>query len=384
MEKRKIITMLIITVMVFSLVCSACGKQESNTIIETSIVESSYSIKECGEFYEGFAPVLYANTNDSDDVIFAVIDTQGSCVLSSKDGFRDSDGNEYRPTYCEKGGYKFTDTYVKPVYSEGKICLPTRDSNNDLVFCLIDSTGTVVYKINVTEKYMTASNFRLIYLGNCCWNLYSPNSVSLFICGRNGGEYDFDEESDDIECKELIDGYVLTRTHIADFYTNDYSYEVYNYEGKKTNVSLSQEELENIDKTDIEDLGHHVMMWMESSESSFSNEWHFYNIEKNKEWVLNPVENEYKMDVISDVYNENGDLIISASNYDDRKLFAYAFDTEGNKKTLGELDDFVGYIFCNYDTRIVNGSKGAVTYDDENLEYGYFDFEKEKFYPISV
>lgn len=354
---------------------------------ESQISESTnqeYRIKECGEFIDGYAPVLYSNVNNSDDVIFTVIDTQGNCVLSNKNGFKDSNGNVFVPAY-EKD-YKLTGSDGKPVYSEGKIFLPTRDKDNNLVFCLIDSTGAVIYDINVTERYNTSADFNVTFLGNGCWELSNGpyySKLELFICGKTGGQYDFGEGSEDLKCSKLIDGYVMTRTHKSDFYTDEYLYEVYNYEGKKVSTSLSQEKLEKIFKTDIKDLGNHVMMWEEASNAFFANEWHFYNIEKDKEWMLAPEEKDCTMDVISDAYNENGEIVISASNRDDKQLSAFAFDNEGNKKTLGKLNNFVGYIFCNYDTRAVNGSEGALSYDDEKMEFGYFDFNKGQFFPLT-
>ena len=48
-------------------------------------------------------------------------------------GFKDSEGNIFTPAYNKKD-YKLTGSDAKPVYSDGKVFLPTRDNNNNLVF----------------------------------------------------------------------------------------------------------------------------------------------------------------------------------------------------------------------------------------------------------
>lgn len=360
---------------------NAATAQQFPTQIESP---QKYRIKECSDFVDGFASVIYENTLNSEETVFAIINTQGKCVLSNLNGFKDDNGNVFTPAY-NKEDYKITGSDAKPVYSDGRIFIPTRDNNNNLVFCLIDSTGKVIYNINVTERYKTSSGYSIKFLGNSCWKITNGpyyDRLQLFICGKNGGKYDFGDGSG-MKCAELVDGYVLTSTYKSDFYTDEDTYEIYSYDGKKTSTSFSQDELEKVFKTDVKDFGSHVMMWETVPEGSSTNHWYFYNFEKDKKWVLSPNEKEYTMDLISNEYNENGEIIISASNYDDKKLYAYAYDNEGNRKTLGLLNDFKGYIFCNYDTRAVNGSSGALTYDDDKMEYGYFDFAKGKFTPLT-
>ena len=283
--------------------------QQIPTQIETN---QKYRIKECSDFVDGFASVIYENTIDLEDTVFAIVNTQGTCVLSNMNGFKDSEGNIFTPAY-NKDDYKLNDSDATPAYSDGKVFLPTRDNNNNLVFCLIDSTGTVIYNINVTERYKTSSGYSVKFLGNSCWKITNGpyyDRLELFICGKNGGEYDFGDGSG-VKCAELIDGYVLTSTHKSDFYTDEDTYELYGYDGKKVSTSFSQDELEKIFKSDVKDFGLHVMMWEAVPEESTTNHWFFYNIEKDKKWILSPVENEYTMDLISNEYNNNGEIIIS-------------------------------------------------------------------------
>ena len=125
------------------------------------------------------------------------------------------------------------------------------------------------------------------FLGNSCWKITNGpyyDRLELFICGKNGGEYDFGDGSG-VKCAELIDGHVLTSTHKSDFYTDEDTYELYGYDGKKVSTSFSQDELEKIFKSDVKDFGLHVMMWEAVPEESTTNHWFFVTIQNNKKIV---------------------------------------------------------------------------------------------------
>ena len=124
------------------------------------------------------------------------------------------------------------------------------------------------------------------FLGNSCWKITNGpyyDRLELFICGKNGGEYDFGDGSG-VKCAELIDGYVLTSTHKSDFYTDEDTYELYGYDGKKVSTSFSQDELEKIFKSDVKDFGLHVMMCVYLHKRNFEISNSRHADERNTNW----------------------------------------------------------------------------------------------------
>lgn len=399
-------------VLFISLILALCGCNRSvpdngeifpsdastqNIVSDTKTLSEKYELVECGNFTDGHAVARFTG-KETGKTILAVIDKNGKAVLSNINGFLDSSGENYIP--CDDIFEYAANRNI--AYSNGYLLIPAKSESGDFAFCLINSKGEVVNKFNSDDFDRGDYSIEIWFLGNGCWKLRGSrgngltdggDSDSIYICSATEGAYLYDLDNPDISdysCHHIGGGYVLLNKTLANFDTNEEVCELYNYKSEKIeSKELNQFFLkDSVDKDSVhpEYLGNDVIKF-EYYDDDGSHQV-YYNADTNKVWHAF---NDSKLHgrLISECYNDDGEIIFNALRYaedpseDEDVLIAYACDVDGNGRVIGTLKDFDGEIYCNNDTRYLNGSKGAITYDNEKFYYGYFDFTNSKFYPLN-